>query len=116
MEAKRPSAAEAKDIEENKVIAAIGYIFILCLVPLLFAKDSKFAQFHAKQGLALFIVDIIFLMINAVIGWIPIIGWFIALVLTAVAVILSLTGLVKALAGEYWKLPLISDFAKKLNL
>ena len=57
-----------KDVESNKVIAAVGYVWILCLVPLFLKRHSKFAQFHAKQGLVLFIVEVI----GWLIFWIPI--------------------------------------------
>src|SRR3989339_630004 len=43
-----------QDVEENKTVAALSYAWILCLVPLLGKRNSKFAQFHAKQGLVLF--------------------------------------------------------------
>lgn len=115
MEEKKQTGS-SKDIEENKVIAAIGYISILCFVPLLMAKESKFAQFHAKQGLVLFIIGVIVMLINVVIGWIPFIGWAIALTLSAIVIILSLLGLIKALAGEWYEVPLVSDFAKKLGI
>lgn len=105
-----------KDVEENKAIAAVGYIFILCFIPLLTAKDSKFAQFHAKQALALFIIDVVVMLFNAAIGWFPIIGWAIAFILTAVIVVLSLIGVVKALSGEYYEMPLVSDLVKALKL
>ena len=39
---------DPKDVEENKLIAAVGYLGILFLIPLLAKKDSPFAQFHAK--------------------------------------------------------------------
>ncbi len=45
----------ADDIARNKGIAIVGYISILFLVPLLAAKDSPFAQFHARQGGLLFL-------------------------------------------------------------
>lgn len=60
--ADKSSSAKAsadKDIEANKTLAALSYAWILCLVPLLGRRDSKFAQFHAKQGLVLFIIEII---------------------------------------------------------
>jgi hypothetical protein len=39
---------DKKDVEENAVMAALSYIWILCFVPLFLKKKSKFAQFHAK--------------------------------------------------------------------
>ncbi len=50
---------DQKDVEENKIMAVIAYFGILCLIPLLAKKDSPYAQFHAKQGLVLFITGII---------------------------------------------------------
>ena len=41
------------DIEKNKVMAVLAYFGILVLIPIFAAKDSKFARFHANQGLVL---------------------------------------------------------------
>ena len=48
---------DAQDIEKNKVMAVLAYI--LFFIPLLAAKDSKFARFHTNQGLVLFLGGII---------------------------------------------------------
>ncbi|MEA1962624.1 MAG: DUF4870 domain-containing protein [Patescibacteria group bacterium] len=97
-----------KDIEENKAVAALSYVWVLCLVPLLTKKKSKFAQFHAKQGLVLFIIEII----GTFIFWIPLIGWTLGIVLLVVAIM----GVLKALNGEWWKIPYVYDWSKKFNL
>lgn len=101
-----------KDIEENKFIAAIGYIGILCLIPLLGKKESPFAQFHGKQGLVLFIAWVIFWMI----GIIPFLGWFIFMFGSVIILVLSFLGLVQALSGKYWKLPFLSKYVEKIKL
>lgn len=103
---------EDKDIEENKVIAAIGYIGILCLIPLLAKRESKFAQFHGKQGLVLFIAWIIIW----VIGIIPFIGWLIAFFGSIALLVLSIMGIVQTLSGKYWKLPFLAQYAEKIKL
>ena len=41
------------DAEANKVMALLSYFGILVLVPILGAKHSPFARFHANQGLVL---------------------------------------------------------------
>jgi fumarate reductase subunit D len=97
-----------KDVEENKVIAAIGYLWILCFIPLFLKKDSKFAKFHGKQALVLFIIDIIV----AFLGWIPVFGW----ILWLLAIIATIVGLLQALAGKWYKLPIIGQLADKINL
>lgn len=97
-----------KDVEDNKTIAALSYAWILCLVPLLGKRDSKFAQFHAKQGLILFAIEIV----AGLIVWFPIFGQLFMLAL----VIVSVVGIVKTLNGEWWKIPFIYEWSKKINL
>ena len=96
------------DIEANKTIAALSYVWILCLVPLLGKRDSKFAQFHAKQGLVLFIIEII----AGLIFWFPLFGQLLMLAIAVVAVM----GIIKALNGEWWEIPYIYEWSKKINL
>ena len=38
---------DSRDVEDNKVMAILAYIWILFLVPLLAAKNSRFARYHA---------------------------------------------------------------------
>lgn len=49
-----------KDIESNKGLAMISYLGPLSLIPFLVSKDSKFVEYHAKQGLNLFVIELIF--------------------------------------------------------
>ena len=96
---------DQKDVEENKFVAALSYLGILFLVPLLVKKDSPFAQFHAKQGLVLCIAFFVF-------SFIPVFGWIANLALLIVDII----ALVKTLSGETWEVPLVKDVVKKLNI
>ena len=96
------------DVEANKTVAALSYISILFIVPLLGKKDSKFAQFHAKQGLVMFIVELIAMLVF----WIPVIGWLIGLA----ALVLAIAAILKTLQGEWWQIPYIYDWSKKFNL
>lgn len=99
---------DPKDVEENKLLAAIAYLWILCFVPLLLKKDSKFAYEHGKQGLVMFIVG----LLGMFVFWIPLIGWLLWLVV----VILNIVAIIKALQGEFWEIPLFGQFRNKFNL
>ena len=103
---------ENKEIQEGKVFAVIAYLWILCLVPLLLKKENKFALFHAKQGLVLFITEIALWII----GIIPILGWLISILGSLACGILALIGIIQALMGNYWKMPLLGDYAEKINI
>lgn len=99
---------DPKDVEENKLIAAIAYLWILCFVPLLLKKDSKFAYEHGKQGLVMFIVG----LVGMFVFWIPLIGWLLWLAV----VILNIVAIIKALQGEFWEIPLFGQLRNKFNL
>ena len=99
---------DKKDIDDNKVLACLSYVGILFLIPLLAAKQSKFAMEHAKQGLVMFIAGII----GSFIFWFPIIGWALALAFF----IVDLIAFIKCLMGEFWEVPLIGQYRSKFKL
>ncbi len=107
------SGFDAQDIEKHKGIACLSYISLLFLVPLLTEKESKFAQFHAKQGMALFIVWVV---ADLVLGVIPMLGWMLVPVANLFFVIVSIIGIIKTLGGEAWEIPGVSVITKKINL
>jgi len=111
-EAPKPATAmphfDKKDIDDNKVLAALSYLWILVFIPLFLKKDSKFAQEHAKQGLVMFIIG----LVGMFIFWIPLIGWLLWLVL----VILNLIAIIKCLMGEFWEVPVLGALRKNINL
>ncbi|KPK71892.1 hypothetical protein AMJ87_06300 [candidate division WOR_3 bacterium SM23_60] len=101
-----------KTVEEGKIWAFIGYWWILFLVPLLGKKDNKFALFHGKQGLVLFV----FWIVVWIISFIPFIGAIIGFLGWIIGIILAIIGMVKSLQGEYWKMPVLGDIAEKINI
>jgi len=104
---------ETSDIEKHKGIACLSYIFLLFLVPLLTEKESKFAQFHAKQGMALFIA---WMVADLVLKAIPMFGVMLLPIANLFFIIVSVIGILKTLSGEAWEIPGVSLITKKLNL
>ena len=80
--------------------------YIIFLIPLLAAKDSKFARFHTNQGLVLFIVGIL----SSVIALIPLIGWIIAPIGAILVSVLAIIGIINALNGKAKELPVVGKF------
>ena len=101
-----------KEIQEGKMYAVIAYLGILCLVPLLLKKENKFALFHGKQGLVLFIC----LIGAAIINIIPVLGQLIWMLAVLVFGILSLIGIIQSLMSNYWKMPILGEIAEKISL
>jgi uncharacterized membrane protein len=94
------------------VIAAIGYIGILFLIPLLAKRDSAFAQYHAKQGLVLFVFEVIVGIVVAI----PVIGWILGPIGYLIGLILFIMGLVNALGGKSVPLPIIGQYGETIKI
>lgn len=103
---------DEKDVKDNTVIAALSYIGILCLIPLLAKKDSRFAQEHGKQGLILVIAWICV----AVVSWIPILGWIVGFFGSIILLVVDLVAFIKCLMGEFWDIPVIGQYRSKINI
>ncbi len=109
----RTSEFEEKDAQDNKVMGILAYLFLLVLVPIFAAKESKWARFHANQGLVLAIIEGALYVTMAVLGWIPVLGWIVNIVCWLAnigCVVLAVLGIVAAAKGQAKDLPIISKF------
>ena len=104
------SEYDPADIEKNKTLAIFSYFSWLVIIPLIAAKDSPFAKFHANQGLVLAIAETLLAIVIGVIKSIPYIG-FIGIILSGLLSIASLVflvlGVVNAVNGKAKELPVI---------
>ena len=98
-------------LPDDRFMATIGYLGILCLVPLILKKDSTFAQHHGKQGLVLLIAWIILWVSNVI----PVLGQIVWMLGSIVLIILMILGMLNALQGRLWNMPVLGAFAKQIN-
>lgn len=98
---------DTADVEKNKAFAVLSYIWILFLIPLLAAKDSKFARYHAYQGLTLFLAS---LVVGVIGRFLPYSLNGLAWLLNVGIVVLAILGIVNAAQGRGRPLPLIGGF------
>lgn len=96
----------AADIEKNKTLGILAYI--LFFIPILAARDSKFAMYHANQGLALFIVAV---ASNVVAGFIPFFGPLLSGLLSLGFLAFMVIGIINASKGEMKPLPIIGGIS-----
>ncbi|MFA5854649.1 MAG: hypothetical protein WC866_06280 [Patescibacteria group bacterium] len=96
-----------QDAKNHRTTAALSYVLLLFIVPMT-KKDSAFCQFHAKQGIVLFITWVVV----SFFAWIPFVGWAAWLSL----LIVNVMALVKTLNGEMWELPILGKYATQIKL
>lgn len=108
---------DQQDIQNNRFFAALSYWGILLIVPLFFKSDSKYARFHANQGLVLFMAVILFELAAAALrvfmGVSPELTIFIVILLLGFNLffmVLQILGTVRAIKGEMTPLPIIGRY------
>lgn len=106
------------DIEQNKIMGILSYLSWLVLIPIFAAPNSKFARFHANQGLVLAIVEVAWwvatIIINIILYAISwrlgyIIGTILGLV-NIVFIVLLFLGIINAANGKAKELPIIGKY------
>jgi uncharacterized membrane protein len=113
-----PAPAGSADVEQNKVFAVLSYLPpLLFLVPLLAARQSKFAMYHCNQGLVLTLAAIAASIANMILDqilWhIPVIGFLMITLLNlavfAGIIVLVVMGIINAVNGVCKPLPVIGE-------
>lgn len=100
--------------EQDKIMLVLSYLGILALIPLLTVKDSPYVQWHAKNGLVLGVGGgIAVSVIGTILGFIPFLG-IIGCLLWPAFLAVNIIAIVKALRGERWRIPVVTDLAEKI--
>lgn len=87
--------------------------YILFFVPLFTkAKNDPFVKYHVKQGLAFFLLGVV----SMILGIFPFIGGFLTILLNIAILVLFVMSVMNAFSGKKVPLPIIGQWAEKLNI
>jgi uncharacterized membrane protein len=119
-------------LDEN-IAALLSYIFgwVSGLIFFLIEKDSRLVRFHAMQSLLFnvlagvvavvlwIVLFVVFMIVSQISGALATVLSLLSLLVWGVFVLALLAGfilcLVKAFQGQYFKLPVIGNFAEKFS-
>ncbi|MBF0453950.1 MAG: hypothetical protein HQL72_03915 [Magnetococcales bacterium] len=93
-----------------QIMAAMSYLGILALVPLIINRRDPYVAFHARQGVVLWIWEVLAVFSLAL----PVVGRVFFQTSSLICFILSVAGLISVLLGRAWKFPLVGQWAEKL--
>jgi len=93
------------NLDNDKLFAILAYF--LFFIPILAAKNSKLAMFHANQSLILLIIWVVVWFVSAII---PLIGAVISMIVGLGVLVLWVMGVLSAAKGEMKPLPLIGSY------
>ena len=104
--------AAAGGLTDN-VAGMLAYITIIPAIIFLVVapyNQNRFIRFHSFQCI-FFCVAL--LILHIALGFIPIVGWALSMILSLLSLALWVILLLKAYQGQKWKLPVIGDIAEK---
>lgn len=85
---------------QQYLLAALGYVWFICVIILLVKKDDPFIKQHARNGTALFVLSV---------AWVfPPAGFIVAL--------FEVFGFYQAFIGRPYKLPIIGNWLETIKL
>ncbi len=111
------SEFDPKDVEQNKIMAILAYLSWLVIIPIFAAKDSKFARFHANQGLVLALTEIVWwvgtgiltAILTAIVPFLGFLSTLLGLV-NLLFLVLLVIGIMNVANGRAKELPIIGKF------
>ncbi len=97
-------------LQEN-VAGALCYLagLVTGIVFLVLEKENRFVRFHAIQSI---VVSVALMVVMIVLGFIPIIGWVINMLLGIGVFILWIVMMLNAYRGRMMKLPVAGNIAE----
>lgn len=98
--------AAKEDIEKNRVFGIFAYIFFP--VPFFAAKNSPFANYHTRRGIVIFIAAIAIMLLEFIVGMIPVLKWLLGLPLYLISLVplaYTVLGIINAARGKMKELP-----------
>ncbi len=115
-----PVSAEDLD-EEDKVMLAFSYLWVLALVPFLVTR-REYVRWHAKQGLILCGISCLaffgVIFAGAILATLSkVLAWLVAFALLNLVFLylaLALVCIIKAWRGERWAIPFLGDLVEKI--
>ena len=111
------------DLNDRTVLLILAYFWILCLIPLFTRREDPELQWHAKNGLTLFLIETAVILLLGLIG-LPVLllfkghGFFflttVFFLFWAGVLALHIVCVLKALQGERFRIPVLTDWAERI--
>jgi uncharacterized membrane protein len=101
---------------DRTIFLVLSYLGILCLIPLLGKKDDPEVQWHAKNGTVLLFAEIAWVIVRIALSYAGVgcLGSVVDCVVWLGFLALSVFCIVKAVGGQRFRIPLLTDFAEKM--
>lgn len=109
-------APPASGGSNNTLMLVLSYLGILALIPLLVEKDDAEVQWHAKHGIVLLLMWVAVGVVFTILANVPVLGCLaviVSLIVPMIALVVHIICIVKAVNGQRFLIPGVSQYADK---
>jgi uncharacterized membrane protein len=101
--------------DDAKIFALLGVLLPIIgyVIYVLAKRGGPYAEYYAKQGVALGIAGLIIAALGMVLAFIPIIGWVAHWALSLAWVVLWIIGIVYSLSNKKQEIPVVGVYGSK---
>ena len=108
----------SRKVSDSKTYAFVATFLSIIgfVIALIVKRDDKYVMYYAKNSLVIFAVIVVLGAISSALYMIPIIGGIIYAAVLILSVYLWAASWIYALSGQIRSIPVISGWARKINL
>jgi uncharacterized membrane protein len=103
---------------DRTIFLVLSYLGILFLIPLLAKKDDAEVQWHAKNGMVLFFAEVAWVIVRIALGYAGValgcLSGVVGCLIWCVFLAISVICIVKAVSGQRFRIPVLTDIAEKM--
>jgi uncharacterized membrane protein len=102
--------------QKNTLMAILAYVGPLVIVSYLVAKDDPFVKFHIKQGLVLFVIEVVLWVLMDMFYWQIYMLWPLIDLIDLAILVFAVMGIVNAAQGKEVQLPIIGSWSSSFPI
>ena len=111
-----PTGGGSAGGSDRTIMLVLSYLGLLALIPFFMKKDDREVLWHAKNGLVITAAWIVLGIVLGVISQLPVVGCAVGVIwciYPLLILVVAILGIVKAINGQRFVIPGVSDFADK---
>lgn len=93
------------------VMGVLAYIGPLVIIPFLMEKKDEFVKFHTKQGIVLFGLELVIMVLGSMMYL-----FMLGILFNLATLVLSIIGIVNVVQGQKKELPVIGSLAHSIKI
>lgn len=92
---------------DNKLLGILAYLGPLVIISYITKKDDPFVKFHIKQGLVLFVIEIVVWFLGSMFWSF----WMFLNIVNFTTLVLAIIGIVNVIHGQEKELPVVGRYS-----